>query len=583
MIPQQLQASTDIQVELDRVANDIEMYLIYQLEKVIQGKQNDVEKMHIFHENFKTIKPKIIQILYSLKTRVKNPISGIFFTSHSEEDQEQTDKTIQHNQTSYLYQTKIKSYFYRKILSTINQNTSWQPSKKLQQTALIWIALLAWSINNLSLSQTLISPIQKNIQYLFDGDKASEKSDSDTALLSTSTGIVAQSSNLSTTEKKTSPVKSVTESPTSKVWNPIKQEVDAAINTCNIYQSTKCLAMATTLLDAQKASTLTSKHIKTLLMIIPKISDNIEASLLNQSLSLDTDQLEEIGYLIKKLSMAQSKLAFAEATQTVMNHLHPNFSAEPAIERIKASQPAAKKACLHLTKIHKINKIDGFNSTQCETILQSNIINQAFDEKINTFEKSLHAHMDDQALETLLKKTMYMQNHTKMIAESMKSIAQELKAMENFQASLNQAQKQKLAEILSASEKFDETVYKKVLQKVSQLSKEIIASKNMEITALQVLETLVQNTATVWPKKWEHLDNVSQNSIKALEKIIIKIAGQYLNESWSQMIAVPYNEELRNTFLLMKRVKATLVSIHSMISFPVRESSAHFIIKTFTL
>ena len=52
VIPQSSRTTTDLQQELDNVADDIEAYLVYQLEKIAQGGQNDIEKMHLFQEHF---------------------------------------------------------------------------------------------------------------------------------------------------------------------------------------------------------------------------------------------------------------------------------------------------------------------------------------------------------------------------------------------------------------------------------------------------------------------------------------------------------------------------------------------------
>jgi type VI protein secretion system component VasK len=562
-IPPKMQQKADIQLELDRVANDIEAYLIFQLERVALGDHSDVEKMHSFHENFKSLKPKIIQILYSLKTCVKNPIAGMFFTSHTERNQQETPD---HNHISQFYKSQKQSYFNKQLLATIDQHTIWQPSKKLQQIVLLGIILLSWSTSNISLNQTVVRPLQESTSYFFQGTKTGKSNIQE--FNQPSTVPLQPSQNRSTTlDSKTKSNSTQALAPTKKstyitqrtntrqdqlnrVWDIVKQTLDADINQCDLLRQPNCQKQALGLLSLQKSSTLTPNIVKILvtepaaiITLMSKITDS-------QILPLNSDQLEEVGYLIKKIQKQIVISPNQPINKTVIESINKEFYQYDALKQIQEADGISQQACQALNRIHTIAPIPNFSPVNCVKTVQQNIQREAFGQIATIYRKAMSTQLQNDNILTLQKKADYLSKNTNLIASSMQQAQKELISIKPQSNTFDADTKHDYDHLLSQLQRFDEKVYKKVLTKVTQLTQEINQSRNADMAALQLLEQLLSSDKSdkTWPRAYRELDQISQHTIQSLEECIINSVSKLLSETWKHTIHTPYKEELQANF-----------------------------------
>lgn len=561
-IPPKMQQKADIQLELDRVANDIEAYLIYQLERVALGDQSDVEKMHSFHENFKSLKPKIIQMLYSLRTCIKNPVAGMFFTSHTERHQQDLPD---HNHISQFYKSQKQSYFNKQLLATIDQHTIWQPSKKLQQIVLLGIIMLSWSTSNISLNHSIVRPLQEYTSYFFQGNKASgaqsqnsshQAKKSFSPLNNRSTTL--NKSDSSSTQPLTTPKKIVhktqktntRQDQLNRVWDIVKQTLDADINQCDLLREPSCQKQALGLLNLQKSSSLTPSIVKTLITeptaiiaLMSKVTDS-------KILPLNADQLEEVTYLIKKIQKQAALNSNHPIQKTVIESINKEFYQYDALKQIQQAEGISQQACQALTRIHTIVPVPQFSATDCLKTVKQSIQREAFAQIATTYTKAMSTQLQNDNLVTLQKKADYLSKNTNIIASSIQQAKKELISITDQANTFDTESKHNYDQLLTQLHRFDENVYKKVLTKVTQLTQEINQSRNTDMAALRLLEHLLSSDKSdkTWPRAYRELDKISQYTIQSLEECIIKSVSKLLNETWEHTIYTPYKEEIQPNF-----------------------------------
>ena len=568
-VPPSLQHHADIQLELDKVANDIESYLVYQLEKVALGDKNDVAKMHAFYEGFKALKPRIIQILYSLKTCIKNPTAGMFFTSHCEK------KAHEHKidaPSSAFYENHKQSYFHKTLMSTINSHCIWTPSRKIQQTALLFIILLSWSTSNLSIQQSIVVPLQHSVGYFFQGSAENQNAENEIQYIKSQTpknpqprhhlrktqATTTTQGTAQSTQKKDQglaiPISNkqanIKQDQLNRVWDIIKQTADAHINQCDLLRQVDCQRTALGLMSAKSAAAIDQTIIKALIKQPHAILSLINKVTENGVLPLNQEQLQEASYLIHKVQKNNVIDKNTPVTSTIIQSIDPNFYQKDALQQVKTAQDMSQQACQTLRRVHTIVPIPHFEPTTCEVRVQKDLSQQAFDQIINTYKTAMGAHVQNDNLASIQKKAEYLAKNTGVVAKSMQKISDELLSIEKQVETLNTARKTQYKMLLSEIKKFDEKTYKKVLLTVSQLSKEINLSRNAPGATQQLLEQLIiaDSSGKVWPKPFPRLDQISQNTIKSLEDCIISQVSKYLDDQWVQTIAIPYNEEIKNYF-----------------------------------
>ncbi|GEM_PF-6575363 len=569
LVPRSLQYSSDMQTELDKVANDIEMYLIYQLEKVIQGTQNDVEKMHVFHESFKSLKPKLVQLLFGFTTHVQNPILSILFTAHCDRDvQSEISNT---HQVDRFYQNSTKHYFSRNVLDTICNHITWQPSVKLYQYALLIIGLLAWNVSELSVANTILTPLQESIHLLFDhkttlSQDAQLLSDQSktpikkpvlTQRMHTTTSPVKNTdisnAEVSTSDsheaKHESPDASSNSSKLSAqiaLWDMAKQSIDQKLDNCDIISHASCLSLAGVLSNIRQTSTLSLEDVSKISHSDIRFREQIQ-TLQARTVNLDQDQLAEVDYMLAKLKNHQPKITFSAASWQLLNRLFPEFSKLSFKKKIEASSNMVTKTCRTLGTVAKALPFDSMTLPECNQQLNNEVMHQLYAKKLKQYQTALENYHSETTVETFLKKSIYLHDNTHIIDKSMQSITQDLLDLSQHEHLQGTSDYRKLQSVLDQAQSFDEKTYKQVLKKIIVLSKEIQESKNKDLAALQALDNLIaaQNDRSFWPKPWSDLDAFSRNCVLSFEKVVIKQAGQFLNTAWDKHIAGPYAKRLK--------------------------------------
>ena len=560
-IPKSQQSDVDIQEELDKVANDIETFLIYQLEKVIHGEKNDVEKMHQFHEGFKELKPKIIQILYGIKTHISNPISGMFFTSHCEKSSIDTKNTIHTSSTESFYTPKRLSYFHKQILNTIDENTSWQISKKIQQYFLLFIGLIAWQQSNLSIEKHLFAPIQKNINYLFSTNELSKEQPHTTAIdnqINTKlkrtiqvkeTPHIKSVNDIKTSESKKTIVQKNTPHKNTDLWDQLKQTIHHKITHCELFQNSTCTQMAYLISEIKRSSSISKAMLAEAVKSKPELK-NMSIQLDSERVALTQDQQHEVDYLINKIKNQNKQYQNTSPSLKLLEQISPDFAQKSHTQKIEMIDETSTSTCQTISKLNPIFNINTNELATCVPTLTYLASNQALSKTIQQYQQAIQTYHSEQTLEGLLKKTMYLQANIEIITESMQKISKNLDSIRAHKENFSPEKWNQLEELTSEIEKFDAKEYKKTLQKVIMLSKEILTSKNRSMAIFQTLEILLEQEKnnTLWPNQWTKLDKISQDCILSFEKIVVRNAGDYLNEIWKNNIADPYREQLKNHY-----------------------------------
>ncbi|MEC8882607.1 MAG: type VI secretion protein IcmF/TssM N-terminal domain-containing protein [Pseudomonadota bacterium] len=567
VIPKSQQADIDIQEELDKVANDIETFLIYQLEKVIHGEKNDVEKMHQFHEGFKELKPKIIQILYGIKTHISNPISGMFFASHCEKASIDTKNTIHSNAIESFYTQKRRSYFHKQILNIIDENTPWQVSKKIQQYFLLIIGLMAWQQSNISIEKYLFTPVQKNINYLFSTNDIQKERPNTTAIdnqinTKIKKSIQADSPSqtiktahfnsvkkMETGEKKTVNQGKNTSHKNIELWDQLKQTIHHKITHCELFQNSTCTQMAYLISEIKRSSAISKAMLTEAVKKQPKLKD-MSIQLDTERVPLTKDQQHEVDYLINKIRKQNKQYQKTSPSLKLLEQISPEFAQQSHTKKIEMIKEASTNTCHIMSKLNPIFNISTNELATCIPTLTYLASNQALTKTIQQYQQAIQTYHSEKTLEGLLKKTMYLQANIEIITESMQRISKNLENIRTHKENFSPEKWNQLEELTGEVNKFDTKEYKKVLQKVIMLSKEILTSKNKDMAFLQTLEMLLEQekTNTLWPNHWIKLDKISQDCILSFEKIIISNAGDYLNQTWKKNIATPYKEQLKNHY-----------------------------------
>ena len=535
ILPPAQQYNGDIQGELDKVANDIEMYLIYMLEKVIQGAQNDVEKMHIFHESFKALKPRIVQILYSLKTQIANPVSSIFFTSFNNQETPIATSEPQHAYHSDLH----KSYFSENVLKTIAESIHWQPSKKHQQYALLMLALIAWPQSQISMSDHFISPIQKQLELFFDATKTTEK----TTIIRTNVTPKPIKKEISIINPTDIPTQTTSKNKNvipvvlkESLWDNLKPNIDAKVNQCHLFKNRSCLNLSLLLSHLQTHKKLTQRTLNE----FNKLIDFPATSKLSQDehvYHLTDDNNIEVNFFLKKLQKPLQTTSDYSIARDLISLIDSNYQEYNLEKRIAQSKPIITKACDIMQNLSPALPASlPKNKDTCQTWLNRQMISRDIHQHLKQIEKNLDHYHQSPSFEDFFRKVQYLKDNSNTVTQSIQKMQQDLSHFEPYMSAMDTSTQHHFQGLSQKLEQFNSQNYNKTLVYIYNEGKEIIQSKQQGLAALQALEMMLDQKSTIA----QETDQLSRNCIETYEKMTIKMAGQYLNDMWINMILTPY-------------------------------------------
>lgn len=518
----------DIQGELDKVANDIEMYLIYMLEKVIQGAQNDVEKMHTFHDAFKALKPRIVQVLYSLKIQVSNPISSIFFTSYNN-----LDTPLTHSQHQY---DQHKSYFSENVIKTINDTTTWQPSRKLQQCALFVLILTAWYQSEISLTQHIIAPIQTQIEHFFNIDKPNEKTiivrKKPTPKPAAPEMAILNPHDIPATSPETNqaPLAVLTTS----AWDNLKPGIDAKVSQCHPFKDRSCLNLSLLLAHVHAQKKLTQRSLNEFDKLVNIGSKPV---LDHQTYHLTEDNRIEVDFFIQKLQKSLEKKSELNIARDLLNLIDTNYVDANLEQRLTQSDTSITKACGIMQNLKTALPTSlPKDIPSCQAWITKNTVGKDLNQHITQIDKMLTHYHQSQSFGDFFKKIQYLKENTATVHRSIIQMQKDLSLFEPYIMSMDPTVQQRYHDLALALKQFSPDVYNKVLLQVYAQSKEVMQSKQQGLAALQILDSMIDKET----KLNSQLDQLSLNCKQTFESLIIDLAGQYLNKMWQQMIYIPY-------------------------------------------
>lgn len=521
VVPQSLATAIDVQEELDNVTNDIEAFLVYQLEKVIHGEKNDVEKMHHFHEAFKALMPKIIQILYGIKTHLKNPVSGMFFTSRTEHHTQDNRNAMHPSALTNFYTQKRQSYFSKQILQTIDENTTWKASRQLQQCLLLLIGFLACHNSNISLNQQLVSPVKAQVNRLFN---------SQASTVQKAPPVLQQTTNSSSPKTV----------PEDKLWDQLKQAINGKITDCFSAKTVHC--QAASLLATLKKSTSISNE---MLTQITGITSEHNPSV--QPIKITDSRHHDIEKLIKKLQPAHPIYQEKSLSMSMVNLVNPNFRKQPHIEQLRSIESTVLTVCQDLKAIEPLLSIEKQALENCQQRLTQLASDQALADIMQQYEQTVKTYHAEESPERFLKKIHYLRENTNLINDSMAAIVSESKQIQAYKKNISSEQWHAWTDVQNQINQFDAQQYKKTLETVFTLASNIMSNTNPDMMALQTLEKFIEQD-TPWHVSWDQIDPISKDCITSFEKVLINQVGAFLDNTWEKSVWTPYQDRLQNNY-----------------------------------
>ena len=103
-----------------------------------------------------------------------------------------------------------------------------------------------------------------------------------------------------------------------------------------------------------------------IITLMSKITDS-------QILPLNSDQLEEVGYLIKKIQKQIVISPNQPINKTVIESINKEFYQYGALKQIQEADGMSQQACQALNRIHTIAPIPNFSPVNCVKTVQQNI------------------------------------------------------------------------------------------------------------------------------------------------------------------------------------------------------------------